>query len=510
MPLPSTSDLEAAFVAVVEAVDRSRSLVIIAGAAVAALLLVIGQLIAGRRITRLEQAAERHQTPREDLENRVRRLEAALLVSTRERAPEVAVRLAQLESLPAEIERLRRELAGVTTWIGDLDRRTSEGSPLPAAALAILAPVPAQVERLVREVAEVASRVEALRVETPDDSASQVDASLPAPASSPAAASSAPRRDEELLRVARLERLTQRLGQQVAITRETTDFYAERRDGIGSRPPVRARSAVYVDVFLMPGPALPGLDALAGLDAGSVAAGDRDYLLVRRVSGAAPEWGSSSPWQSLNGSQPTPFDQDVLAAFSATMVNQFFDQGWSRKTEFWLAPATRDVADLAQRAAGSADAWRGVITGCRFEPGAMPLAVASAEALTVVGRDLPLPGDPRFVGVRWLVQFFGVLAGPELSSACVKSLPHDLIAEATAEAIERVLDGVLVRVGRRQLDVPARPRGRGASLELEQLKADALRAAGDQPGSAVGGGETESGDSTDVEPGGPPRVDQAE
>ena len=450
---------------------------IIAGAAVAALLLVIGQLIAARRITRLEQAAEARQVPREDLDNRISRLEAVLLVSTRERAPDVVARLAELESLPAEIERLRSELAGVTTWLGDLDRRTPEGPPMPAAALAILAPVPAQVERLAREVAEVAARA-------------------PAP------------RGEELLRVARLERLTHRLAQQIAVTRETTDFYAERRSGIGSRQPARPRSAVYVDVFLIPGPALPALAAVAVADRDQPE--DCDYLLVRRTAGAAPEWGSSSPWQSMNGRHPTAFDQDVLAAFSTPMVNQFFDPDWSRETGFWLAPAARDVADLAQRTAESADAWLGVITGCPFEAGALLLAVASSEALTVVGRDLPFPGDPRFVGVRWLVQFFGVLAGTELSSACVKSLPHDLVAEATAEAIRRALEGALTAVGQRQVDVPPRPRSHGAALELEQLKADAERAAGDRQASAGRGGEAEPRDSTDVEPGGLPRVDQAE
>ena len=488
----STPDLAVALAVAAEPVERSRFLLISAGAALAALLLVIGQLIAARRITRLERAAERFQAPRDDLDTRIRRLEGARISST----PPPA----ELGSLPAEIELLRAELAGLTTWVGEFDKQATDGGSLAPAALAVLAPIPAEVERLSRAVAEVIAQVDA--VPRPDEQRAGSDEQVTPPVRQ------VPAPDEQVvalrLRVARLERLAQRLAQQVAVTRDTTDFYAERRNGLGPREPGLTRSAVYVDVFLIPGEAVPAL----------AAAPDGDYLLVRRTSGAAPEWGSSSPWQSGNGSHPTPYGQDELAAFSTAMVNRFFDPRWSRETGFWLAPVARDVAELAQRAAESADAWLGVITDRPFEVDGLPLLVAAAEALTAIGRDLPLPGDPRFVGVRWLVQFFGVVAEPEpdepaLTSACVKSLPHDLVAEAIAEGIRRALEGVLVPVGSRQIEVPERPRTRGAAVELEKLKADALRTAGvGLAGDA--GGEAQPDDAADVEGGGVRRVDQAE
>jgi hypothetical protein len=518
VPLASTPDLAVALAVAAEPVERSRFVLISAGAALAALFLVIGQLIAARRITRLEKAAERLQAPRDDLDNRIRRLEAARIVST----PEPA----ELGSLPAEIERLRGELAGLTTWVGELDKQTTDGPSLAPAALAILAPIPAEVDRLSRAVAEMIAQVDAVprrdasppaeSPEDPEDPDRTEGVDGPEPAANADDERAAPPGqeardpDEQVaalrFRVARLERLAQRLAQQVAVTRETSDFYAERRNGLGPREPGLTRSAVYVDVFLIPGDAVPAL----------ATAPEGDYLLVRRTSGSAPEWGSSSPWQSGNGSHPTPFGQDELAAFSVAMVNRFFDPNWSRETGFWLAPVARDVADLAQRAAESADAWLGVITERPFEAAGLPLVVAPAAALTVIGRDLPLPGDPRFVGVRWLVQFFGVVAEGEpdeavLTSACVKSLPHDLVAESIAEGIRRALEGVLVAVGRRQVEVPQRPRTRGAAVELEKLKADALRTAGANPDSADdAGGEAQPGDAADVERGGLRRVDQAE
>jgi hypothetical protein len=463
---------------------------LIAGAALAALLLVIGQLIASRRITRLEQASER---PGEAA--RIRRLEDALA----DPDPRLAHRLALLETLPAELDRLRSELAGLTNWLGELDHRSSAPAPLPAAALAVLEPLPREVQRLSSELAEVLNQLADVREragDRADGAAADVVVEKGATTKWPwspvplAALEALPAEVERLrrelaavhqsARIARLERLVQRLAQQVAASRETTDFYAERTNGTG---PTAGRTAVYVDVFLLPGEAVPGLAEQAA-----------DILLVRRTWGAARE-----SWAFKNAAD------DVLAAFNSMMVNQFFDQEWARETSFWLAPAEQDVAELAEKAAGSAVAWSGVIAGGPLEEQPLGLAEASKEALKTIGEKLPLPGDARFSGVRWLVQFFGLLDDDaSLVSACVKSLPHDLVAEATADSLRTVLTGRLFQVGRRQVELPPRPRVRGAALELEQLKADALRTA------SAASREAEPDQPADLEREGVRGVDQAQ
>jgi chorismate synthase len=157
VPLPpftvlATSKTVLGLAAAAEPAARSRSVVIFAGAALAALLLVIGQLIASRRITRLEEAQEQRQPFPQELEHRLQTLEAAV--------PDAYARpdslggpdvLAQPDVLGGpdvlgqpEVERLEVELAELRHKVEELRQQLREPNEIPT-ALAVLAPLPVEI-----------------------------------------------------------------------------------------------------------------------------------------------------------------------------------------------------------------------------------------------------------------------------------------------------------------------------------------------------------------------------
>ena len=179
---------------------------------------------------------------------------------------------------------------------------------------------------------------------------------------------------------------------------------------------------------------------------------------------------------SRSEQEPGPFEK----AAADNLINPV----WQRVEEsWWVTPDYRGLADGVNWVKGVEGGWHDLVLGKPAERVALGagFSPASADVMEEIAAKVRLPGDSLFRSVRRTLQYTGIALGAvsgaaPLANACVSSLAHDLLAEATAKAFRQAISRVLAPVRREIRPIPANELGPDGA-RAEQLRSHLAAAA---------------------------------
>jgi hypothetical protein len=167
----------------------------------------------------------------------------------------------------------------------------------------------------------------------------------------------------------------------------------------------------------------------------------------------------------------------LLDAFDEAAAKKLMDCTWERSTKVWVTPVCDGVASIVDGLSGLQHQWHDLVLGepTRSLSEQMNLEAPSGDVLASVAAELALPGDPSFKAIKRMVQFTGIFVGvvggqPLLANACLKSLVHDLVAEAISKAIGDVIRNALEPTRTREHDLEVPEVRSQHTRQIEELK----------------------------------------
>ncbi len=190
----------------------------------------------------------------------------------------------------------------------------------------------------------------------------------------------------------------------------------------------------------------------------------QEQLVVQRVIERAMERdGAGEIDSSVDHRHEVPVTEQGPGPFEKAAADSIVDPVWERVVEsWWVQSDYRGLADGAKCVKGVEDGWHDLILGTPAERIALGagFSPASADVMEAIAEKVRLPGDDLFKGVRRLLQYTGIVLGAvsgtaPLANACVSSLAHDLLAEATAKALRQAVGHVLAPVRSVERPLPA-------------------------------------------------------
>lgn len=183
----------------------------------------------------------------------------------------------------------------------------------------------------------------------------------------------------------------------------------------------------------------------------------------------------------------TPRPQQEPGPFAKAAADSTVDPVWERFEEsWWITSDYRGLADCAKWVTGIGNSWHDLVLGKPAERIALGAGFSppSAHMMETIATKVSLPGDNLIKGVRRFFQYTGIVLGTvtgaaPLANACISSLAHDLVAEATAKAFHEAIGHALAPGRSVERPIPGAELGPGGE-RAQQFYRDLVAAASQQ------------------------------